>query len=493
MIMRNCNYYNAAICLCCAMLMFTFDGYSQVKSWQALVKNKNYRHSQLALSVYDVESQKALYEYNSEISLTPASSLKVLTTFISLDILGGEYQYVTKVYAIGEISQDGTLHGDVVIRGSGDPSLGSPKENGVLSFSDLTNDIIKKIKTAGIKCIDGTVIVDEKIFDAFGVCDSWSWDDLTNYYASGTYGFNINENYFDLTFFRDNSPLSPTSVESVNPHIPNMELVNLVTTGAMGSGDNAYLFGDPYQYNRTIKGTIPPGRGTFTIKGAIPRPGDFFRNHLLYKINEGGIKCSSLKAEDSKKENVQNILEVALYKSPRLSRLIARANSESNNLYCESFLKTIAAKELNRNNISYEDGVRIVEDYIKLKGLNTSALAMYDGSGLSIKNKVSTGLMARFLSVVFSNNEDHTMLLKLLPKAGIEGSVRNLLKGNKKLHGNIWLKSGSMGSVQSYTGVIRANSGKLITISMVANGHQFSNSKVRKDFESIIAEIYSIY
>ena len=164
-----------------------------------ILDHEDLRYSQVALSIRNIETNEVVYQHNGDILLTPASSLKLITIFTSLSTFGEDFKYRTTLGYQGNILSDGTLEGDLIIVGSGDPSLASPDEE-VLDLQQLLADIKKVLKDSGIKCITGRVIVDDSIYDSEGIHHTWPWDDLTNYYASGAYGFNFRENYYDIRF-----------------------------------------------------------------------------------------------------------------------------------------------------------------------------------------------------------------------------------------------------------------------------------------------------
>lgn len=466
---------------------------AQIEIWQELLQDEQFEHTQLAMSLVDIDSEEVLFEYNSQLSLIPASSLKVLVSYGALDMLGADYKYETKVLINGEVGQDGTLYGNLIIKGAGDPSLGSPVEENVLSIDKLIESIIIKLAKIGVSCIDGDILVDDSIFDSSAIHDSWSWDDIANYYASGTFGFNIHENLYYLHFGRSEKSNTLTTINKILPSGLNLSFTNLVTTGDKGSGDNAYIYGDPYENRRIIKGTIPPGKGEFKIKGAIPSPSLFFREKLVGRMNDEGIKCNIIDSKDYKVVGEQQQERtICTFISPPLSQLVRRANFESNNLYSETFLKTLAV-DSQENPTGFSDGVNIMTSWLSKINLDSSSLNYLDGSGLSVKNRVSTDFLSRFIAKIMTDQSSFEDKLSYLPEAGKEGSVRYFLRGKKDMVGKVFLKSGSMGSVVSYTGVIIGKSGRKLAISLIANGHLFSNRIVRSEFEKVIEEVFKKY
>ena len=211
-----------------------------------------------AISVRD-EQGAEVYNHQGRSRLIPASTYKLVTTLSALDILGRDFIFETKVSYRGQIT-DGELIGDIIFSGSGDPSLGATRYSGDDSYEQVLRDVSSYIKTAGIKKIKERVMVDQSHFDRIWVHPSWAWDDLTNYFAGGAAAFNIHENLFFLDFNRSPTSDQPTTISRVSPDMPDLDWTNRVKTGPPGSGDNAYIYGDPYDTKRWIEGTIPPAQ-----------------------------------------------------------------------------------------------------------------------------------------------------------------------------------------------------------------------------------------
>jgi D-alanyl-D-alanine carboxypeptidase/D-alanyl-D-alanine-endopeptidase (penicillin-binding protein 4) len=150
------------------------------------------------LTLLDIESKKILASHRPDKVLVPASSLKLLTTLTGIKILGSEFKFKTGLYYSGSIDDQGVLNGDLIIVGGGDPTLGSSSYDGYPNFNALLASIVNAVKNQNINCINGLVIVDESVFDSYPIAPTWQWNDLGNYYASGAWGINVNENQYLL-------------------------------------------------------------------------------------------------------------------------------------------------------------------------------------------------------------------------------------------------------------------------------------------------------
>ena len=149
----------------------------------------------MTCAIRDLSTGETLCAYQESLQITPASVLKLVTTATALELLGSDYRFPTTLAYDGHIA-DGTLHGNLYIIGSGDPTLGSSH------FSQST-DFLEKwenaIRSAGIRRVEGAVIADERIFDTEGISPKWVYEDLGSYYGAGSYGISVFDNLYRLT------------------------------------------------------------------------------------------------------------------------------------------------------------------------------------------------------------------------------------------------------------------------------------------------------
>lgn len=456
---------------------------------EQFVEQKVFKNAFISACAQEVNSGLKVLDHNADKVLIPASSLKVITTLASLDILGEDYYYETKVAYSGEIDEYGTLQGDLYIIGSGDPTLGSNKFNGAVPFKTLLRDISASVKDAGVFCIAGDIVSDESVFNSYPINPTWQWNDLGNYYAAGAWGINILDNEYRIYYAQQLKEGRIPKLISYNPYIPGLELQSEVKTGKKGSGDNAYIFGGPYNYTKRIVGTIPPGKKQFVIKGAIPDPPLFLAYSLYQDLAKKGMQAENYRSTFKREKGYSKRKVIYQVKSPPLKEIIKKTNFESNNLYCETILKTIGTKEMKLG--SGSAGINSIRKILRRKGINLSGMQIEDGSGLSARNKVSTKFITDFLSSI-ANEISLKTATTYLPMGGYQGTVKGFFK-KSRAKGNIWAKSGSMNGVLSYSGYVKSRSGKWLSFSIIANGHSDSNKKIRPYMEQFMIKLYELY
>ncbi|MEM9820919.1 MAG: D-alanyl-D-alanine carboxypeptidase/D-alanyl-D-alanine-endopeptidase [Bacteroidota bacterium] len=452
-----------------------------------LVKDPSLKHGSVSISVIDVESGQLLASHQPHQSLSPASSLKVVTTAMALKLLGPDYTFKTYLEYDGTIDETGVLKGNIFIRGGGDPTLGSHHFKAAKRKEEVLNLFVEAILKKGIRQIDGKIIGDASFFNTAVNGRTWLWEDLGNYYGAGAWGLNFHENLFFLDFRQKNQLGAQPDIEGVRPSIPNLLLINEVKLAKKGSGDNAYIFGAPYTYTYFVRGTIPVGNKKFTVKGAIPDPPFFMAHRLMEALAKAGIhttqtasSLAQLAIEGVKTGDRKPLL---LFESPKLSEIVKETNLKSVNLYCESMLRTIG--KVRGGEGTAEKGLEIISQYLEEQNINTGGFFMEDGSGLSVRNAVSSYHLASFMCVVAKDKTVFPLFKASLPVASRTGSLKYMFKGSKA-ENRLVAKSGGMSRVRSYTGFVPRKSGGWMSFSVIVNEFSGLSGVIRNKMEQFM-------
>ena len=477
--------FSVLIFLCLSANGFSQETNTLQNKLDRLLLSSEFKYASVSITVVDFESSEHLAEVNPDMSIIPASSLKLLTTLSAVELLSDTFQFVTRITHDGYIEQDGTLKGNIYIEGTGDPTFGSGEFKTEMDFTKLFPRIAQAIANKGITCVDGLIIADESEFNAFPISPSWQWNDLGNYYASGAWGININENEYTIVF-KDRGAIGRRPKISYHyPSIPQLEFSNEVVVDSSHTGDQAYIFGGPYNYKKRIVGTIPQGTKTFSIKGSIPDPPLYAAYFLSKKLEDLKIKSNGYETEyyptaKSKRKLITRI------KSPYLRDIARTANFDSNNLYCEAILKAMG-KDKN-GEATGQNGIAAIRGMLRKFKIDHKALNMEDGSGLSARNNISSHLLADFLQQ-FAKKKGIDYTIDFLPKAGSQGTVRGVLR-NSAAQGHVWMKSGSMNRVLTYTGILEDSNGNWKTFSIMINGFDVDYKVMRSKVEKMVGWIY---
>lgn len=482
---------NKIVLLCLLICLHLLAGAQTPAPVKWLLQAPYMRGASFSLVVKDVQEGRTVYSYDTDRLQSPASVLKTVATATALEILGEDYRYPTTLEYDG-ILENGTLEGNLYIKGSGDPSLGSshfaPGQNKFLSTW------IAALQKAGIKHITGSVISDESIFDTEGVSIKWLREDMGNYYAPGSYGISIFDNMYKLSLQTGAAGTRPV-LKGTEPDIPFIRFKNYLKAAPVSS-DSAYIIGAPLDDVRYLYGVLPANREAYVLKGDIPDPALYLARYLTDQLQQKGIRvdgspsCYRIEVEENRWKKGERKEIVTTY-SPTLREIASVCNHVSHNLYADALVKTVGLQYKPRRNemiSSFGRGVQVVKEYWEKKDLDVFPLRMNDGSGLAPADKVSAGFMGELLVYMATESAVSDAFIASLPQAGIEGSVRNFLKGSK-LQGKARLKSGGITGVRSYAGYITKD-GKTYAVAVFSNNYSCPMSRMTRALEKLLLQLF---
>ena len=452
----------------------------------SLVNSPFLENGFLGLSIKSVNSDKNIVEYNAKKSLHPASTMKLISSATALMALGEDFKYSTILEYSGTI-KDSILVGNIIIKGSGDPSLGSWRFKTQPDYKQITDRWVKKIKELGIKEIKGRVFGDGSFFDENVVPDEWIWGDMGNYYGAGSYGLNMNENLYWVTF-KPTNYLESAPIVKTSPDLPYYQKINRVLTDKSGTGDQVNIYSTPYQDVLTMQGFVPSGND-FSVKGSIPDPALFSAYFLQKKLIESGIVVleSPLSYLEVNKKNVYyqkplQTIQIDTLNSLPLRDLARECNFQSINLYAETFLKTPSV--LMNLGSSTEEAVKGLKQIWQTKNVKLEGLKMKDGSGLSPANGITPNNMTDVLKTMYLE-KSFGAFYESIPIVGVSGTVSNLGKKSRAI-GNVRAKSGSIDGVRAYAGYFTARNGEMMCFSMMLNKYNADYGSATRELEKLI-------
>ncbi len=427
------------------------------KTFQQLLNDPQMRYGTVGISVVNSESGQTIFEYNGNVGLAPASCQKLVTSATAFELLGANYRYKTELGHDGDI-RDGKLKGNLHITGYGDPTLGSWRYSGT-SDTAIIRDWQKKLQNVGIKSIDGKIVVHSDSWETASVPGGWPWDDIGNYYGAGSYGLNWRENQYDLVLKSGPNPGDKVMIAKTIPVLHNMIFTNELKAGKKGSGDNAYIYAAPYSERAFIRGTIPPAQSAFTISGSMTQPA----MQLGYTLAEALVNGVGKQPGVIEQLNSNKIKSIHVQYSPVLDSINYWFMRKSVNLFGETFVKTFAFEKSGKG--ITEEGLEIMKDFWKTKGIDAASLRMIDGSGLSPQNRVTTQALVKVLQYARSRPW-YMQYSAAFPE-----------------YNKMKLKSGTIGGSKGFAGYHTSKEGVGYTVAIIVNNYDGSaNEIVRKMF-----------
>lgn len=459
--------------LVCLLFVFYSAGAQDIQQKlleqvKTLVADSQMRAGTLALYVADVKTGAEIFNWNGSVGLAPASTQKIITSVAALELLGKNYRYTTQFGYRGALKGD-KLKGDLIIKGSGDPTFGSWRYDATKPDS-VFKGFNERLAKLGLKKITGDLYIDGGKFSFQPTPGGWIWDDIGNYYGAGTWGLNWRENQFDLLLKPGMNEGDPVEITGTRPGLQVRNFVNLLKTGKKGSGDNGYIYLPPYAVTGFVEGTVP-AESSFTLTGAIPDGPLQFGTEIQKLLDSNKIKLEG-KMLTSEKQIVDKdtlpAIETIIYThtSPAMDSIIYWFMKRSINLYGEALMKTIAAEKTGVG--STDSGVAYVRRFYNEKGFDPATLKIIDGSGLSPSNRITAAFLGKIL--MYAKKQDW-----------FDAFAASFPRFN-----NMMLKSGSIRGVKSFAGYHTAADGNEYVVVIIVNNFDGTAGAIEKKMFKVL-------
>ena len=403
---------------------------------------------------------QVLYAREADRRLMPASNRKLFTSAAALEVLGDGFTFKTEALATSKPDTDGTLHGDLCLRGVGD-SLLSP---------DDMEEMAKEVAAAGVKRVEGRIIGDGGYFTGSPYGEGWSWDDLPYYYAAQVAGLEVSRGVLAVHVTAGAAVGDPVRV-TVDQPTAYLPLVVTATTGDKSAANDCDISRPSGKNLLVVTGTVPLGGkadGLVTVEDPACYAATVFKETLA----RHGVSVTGPAVNGAQPEAATVLL--GSHTSVPLSLYIARMNKPSDNLLAESLVRTLGAVKGKAG--TYGAGHAVETSFFKSLGLDTAAIDLVDGSGLSRFDLVTPRAVTDLLRAMHGK-PDWSAYYDSLPIAGVDGSLRNRMKGTPAA-GNVHAKTGSLGGVSSLSGYVTGTGGGLYTFSLLMNNYPGSEADV---------------
>lgn len=436
----------------------------------------------------DATTGRTLYARNAKRHFVPASNEKLLVTSTALSLLGGDYRYRTSVLATAPVA-DGTVEGDLVVVGSGDPTLTEPFwPSGEAALAVLADSVAR----AGVQRVTGHLTVDASAWDSTTVGPTWEVDDLPYAYGAtgGAFAVDRGEVHVvvrpgatagapvDVTwsprgeadFLRaELTTVSADSSTRVRAHyLP--ESRQLVLTGRVKAGAPdtlAFAVRDPVRQATATLARLLEERGV-TVDGGW---------RVVWDADEdlgAGCRSGSLSSCESR--------PLATLASARLIEIVQAILEPSQNWMTEQLVRTLGAERGDKG--SWDEGLDVVRHFlVEEVGVDSLDVDPSDGSGLSSHNLVTpralVGILRYMAAGPYGDAYRHA-----LAEPGEEGStLRRRLPG---FEGRVFAKTGTISNVNSLSGYLVRDDGRQIVFSLLSNGSGLPSSRVRATLDEVV-------
>ena len=415
-----------------------------------------------------------LYAANAGELMLPASTMKLLTSAIAFDRFGPTYQFSTDALREGTVGADGTLSGNLYLRGDGDPALSGKFLTG--GPEAPMNRLADLVAQQGIKHVTGDIVGDATGFDDQKIPEGWLTRYLQAGYAARVSALSLNENLVAVAV-TPGAAGKPATVR-LEPSTSAIPLVSNVRTVAGGGARLGFRkLGDgTIQAN----GSIGTRAGTRKYVYIVEDPASFatgaFRNALIAR----GVKVDgSIRLGKAPPAAVK----VASLLSPPLASMVAAMNRESINHYAELLFRNAARGPKRDVTGSVANASSLLDNFFATKvGADTSRLVFADGSGLSTLDRVSPRAQVQLLGYAHRASWG-PWLHSSLPVAGDSELLKRRMR-NTPAEGNLHAKTGTTNDVIALAGYVTAVNGEVLAFSFLYNGRDRWTAKSMIDVMS---------
>ena len=443
------------------------------------------------IKILSLDTGKTVFEHNARKLLQPASNAKLYSGALALDRFGPGYQIRTSLYASQKPDESGTLEGDLLVYGRGDPSFAVRFEG--VAYTNLLDPLAQSLVAAGVKRIRGDLVGDESFFRGPPYGSGWAWDDLQYYYGAAVSALTVQDNVVDLEFKPGAAPGAPCQFTAWPPL---SELVFVNRTVTVQKGDKRSLDPQrlPGQVTVLLTGQMPVDDKGRWEGASEPRPAHWFLMLFHQALARQGIEVSGrLRTVDWLDRETQSVdysklVELGSARSRPMSEIIAKMMKPSQNLYAQLLLLQagkLREKPADASQTTEEFGLAELNQFLTEAGVPKGEALLEEGSGLSRGTRVTPNATVILLQFM-ARHRFAEEFRAALPIAGVDGSLRLRFNGTAA-ENNVRAKTGSFRWVNTLSGYVTTRRGEHLAFSLMLNG--YGAAAARADLDEIVVKL----
>lgn len=433
------------------------------------------------VKITSLDTGKTLFEHDAGKLLSPASNAKLFTVALGFDRLGGDYRMRTSLYARARPARNGTLDGDLILFGRGDPGFRAGLHSNDL-FRAL-QPLVAALTNAGVHRVKGDLLADASFLAGPAYGAGWAWDDLQNYYGAPLSALTLNDNCVTLTT-RPGAHIGDPPRFEFTPPRSGLRVTNSATTGPAGASNTFRLERRPDEQVVRALGQLPLGAAALTEELPVADParwfGELFKQALArHGVRvDGGVRAVNWIDRQLAPLDFGNCIELGAVESAPLRELAGWILKPSQNLYTDLLLGHVGSLVLATNRTSpgesSEDaGVRELGCFLRSAGMASGQVVFEEGSGLSRNNLVTAAALVSLLDFMHRHRCADAWR-EALPIAGVDGTLRRRLKGTAA-EANVRAKTGTLRWASSLSGYVTTAAGEQLAFSLMLNRYQSSD------------------
>ncbi len=405
-----------------------------------------------------------LFASSPDVPMVPASTMKTFTSALALDRLGPDHVFSTDVLRDGALGPDGVVHGNLILRGDGDPGL-SPRflRGGPEAPMDL---LARFVAGAGVTSVQGDLIADASGMEGRRIPEGW----LTRYagaaYAAPFSALTLNENIVIVGVYPDRG-----GEVRLEPASSGLQVVSSVRVVAgRGSKLTVRMVGESQV---VVTGSIGANASPYRVQLVVSDPVTFTAGAFREALRAQGIEVSG---EVKVGRTTDGALVVTSLHSPPLAKLITAMNRESINLYAEQIFRSAARGPLREEPGSAEHAFAQLRAFSESAlGVTPGSIVATDGSGLSVLDRVTPRSLVQLMD--YAHNAPWASVFHAsLPVAGESETLKTRMRATSA-QGNLHAKTGTTNDVIALSGYVTAENGELLAFAFLYNGSDRWNAR----------------
>lgn len=425
----------------------------------SMVAEPKFRSMQWGILVVDPARGDTLYSHNAGKLFIPASNQKILTGAVALHQLGPDWRFATTVSRAGEL-RDGALHGDLVIEGTGDPSVSDAMAGDAMA---PLRAIADSLASRGIRRVTGTLLRGGDTFPDATLGAGWAWDDLDFPYSAGVDELYLNEGFSRVIVRGGTTAGEPARVSTAPartfPRVTSVATTIAGATPRRGAGGPRVRHDSGDVASVIVEGSV--GAGDSVVLTIAHRDQNAaYLLALREALLDRGITVAGAAAAAP-----EATVPLFTLHSPPLRQVLSAFEKPSQNQIGEILLKTLGRV---RSGVGTTDsGVVVVRRQLQAWGVAPDGAVVRDGSGLSRHNVVTPEAIVRVLDAMRGDSA-FDVFHASLPIAGVDGTIANRMRDTPAQR-NVHAKTGTLDMVRSLSGYVTTADGRRLLFAMLAN------------------------
>jgi len=439
-----------------------------------LLSHRNLRDAVIGVEIRSVSARHALYGRNRHEALIVASNNKLVSTAAVLFHLGHDALLETGLYCRGTLTE-GTLDGNLVVKGGGDPALCARFHDG--DALEPLRVLAAGAQQAQITTVVGDLVLDDTVFDRGFVAPGWPADQLDYYYCAPVSGLSWQENVIDVKV-EPGTTVGAAARLFIDPSSAPFIVEGRIKTGLRTKNPTIHLQRPGADGVIKVRGEMPLGSARWQGKVAVTTPPRYFGHMLRQILLQAGVEIRGniVLAEAPIPVDSQEYRCLSRYTTP-LRDLIIVVNKESHNNFAEHLFKLAGWKTEGQG--SFAAGAAAVDKLFEDLVLEeVDPFTIVDGSGLSRGNRFSAHTLVSLLAAMYDSALRDTFI-RSLPVAGMDGSLKKRMN-EEPYRQQVRAKTGWIREVSALSGYIRAGSGEVYVFSILFNGYKGMNGEMKK-------------